>query len=35
MKIYDENNKLINTNKIEYWEQMLAQKYIKKDDIVL
>ena len=35
MKIYDQNNNLVNTNKLEKTEQDLAQKYIKKDDVVL
>lgn len=34
-KIYDENNKLIDTNKIEKSEQDLAQKYILPNDFVL
>ena len=35
MEIYDEFNKLVNTNIREHAEQELAQKYIEKDDIVL
>lgn len=35
MEIYDEFNKLVNTNIREHAEQELARKYIEKDDIVL
>ena len=35
MKIFNENNKLVNINKVEKHEQELSKKYIKKDDIVL
>ena len=35
MKIYDQNNNLVNTNELEKPEQDLAKKYIKKDDVVL
>ncbi len=35
MKIYDHNNNLVDTNKMEKPEQDLAKKYIKKDDVVL
>ena len=35
MKIYDQNNNLVDTNKIEKEEQDLAKQYIKKDDVVL
>lgn len=35
MKIYNQNNNLVNTNKMEKPEQDLAKKYIKKDDVVL
>ena len=35
MKIYDQNNNLIDTNIIEKPEQELVEKYIKKDDVVL
>ena len=34
MKIFNENNELINTKLIEYEEQQLASFYLKKDDIV-
>ena len=33
MKIYNQNNNLVNTNKMEKPEQDLAKKYIKKDDV--
>ena len=35
MKIYDQNNNLIDTNRLEIAEQILADRYITKDDIVL
>lgn len=35
MKIYDENNNLVNINKLEKPEQDIAKKYIEKNDIVL
>lgn len=35
MKIYDQNDKLVNIKKLERTEQDLAKKYIKKDDVVL
>lgn len=35
MKIYDRNNNLVDTNKMEKPEQDLSKKYIKKDDVVL
>ena len=35
MKIYDQNNNLVDTNKIEKPEQDLVKQYIKKDDVVL
>lgn len=35
MLIFDENNKLVNTAKIERKEQNLAKAYVKPDDIVL
>jgi len=35
MKIYDQNNNLIDTNIIEKPEQDLTEKYIKENDVVL
>lgn len=35
MKIYDENNNLVNTERLEKPEQEIAKKYIQKDDVVL
>ena len=35
MQIFDENNNLVDTNKLEKPEQLLSEEYIKKDDIVL
>lgn len=35
MKIYDENNNLIDTTKFEVVEQHLAKAYIQEDDCVL
>jgi FkbM family methyltransferase len=35
MKIYDENNNLVDINNIEIVEQQQAKQYIKPDDIVL
>lgn len=35
MIIYDENNKLVDINRLEKPEQDIANKYIEKDDIVL
>jgi len=35
MKFYDENRKIIDNKSIEYNEQMLVNKYILEDDIVL
>ena len=35
MKIYDENNNLVDINNIEVVEQQQAKEYIKPDDIVL
>ena len=35
MQIYDEYNKLVNTERLEKKEQILAEKYIEKNDVVL
>lgn len=35
MKIYYQNNNLVDTNKMKKSEQDLAKQYIKKDDVVL
>ena len=35
MKIYDHNDNLVDTNKIERPEQVLVENFIKEDDIVL
>lgn len=35
MEIYDENNNLVDTSKIEVKEQEQARRYLEKDDVVL